>query len=148
MINTYIKTSRVYFDTYTHKDRHHDYGLTRCLAITQALIAFLGSLGILIPICIFFWHVERDNKCFAPTDADFGFTDYFILRDVSFRWRVLLIMFWVVYIVDAFRYLCLLAGLLTRSKALISVFPLFFCNDCFSLVAMVLLHVWRFNYMG
>lgn len=120
---------------------------TRCLALTQSLIYFLGVLGILIPTGIFLFNKERDNQCAAPNDWEDlnNFNEY---DDVDYRFSVVLKLFFTVFLVDAVRYLLLIAGILLRSKALMLAWVLFIPNDLLSLASMIVLHTWRFRLSG
>ena len=68
--------------------------------------------------------------------------------DVDYRFRIVLILFFTVFLVDAFRYFLFILGVLFRSKALMATWLLFLPNDCLSLASMIILHTWRFRLSG
>lgn len=68
--------------------------------------------------------------------------------DVDYRFRIILILFFTVFLVDSVRYFFFLIGVLVRSKALMFTWLLFLPNDCLSVAAMIILHVWRFRLSG
>lgn len=74
--------------------------------------------------------------------------DFSKYDDVDYRYRIVLILFFTVFLVDAFRYLLLILGILFRSKLLMMTWLLFLPNDCLSLASIILLHVWRFRLSG
>ena len=67
---------------------------------------------------------------------------------MDYRFSVVLKLFFTVFLVDAVRYLLLIAGILLRSKALMLAWVLFIPNDLLSLASMIVLHTWRFRLSG
>ena len=108
----------------------------------------LAAIGLLIPIGYFLFNVENDHKCHAANDyADFAFPDRY--QDVDHHFRVILILFFTVYLVDGFAYLLLLIGIIAKSTALMTLATILLIpNFCLSIASMIVMHVWRYNLAG
>jgi hypothetical protein len=102
---------------------------------------------MLIPIGIFLFNIEDDHQCAAPNSWD-DLNNLNKYDDVDYRFRIVLILFFTIYLVNAVRYFLFILGVLFRSKLLMLAWPLFLPIDCLSLASMIVLHTWRFRLSG
>ena len=120
---------------------------TRCLMFTQAIIYWLGVIGLIIPVGIFLFDVEVNHQCSAPNSMKnlSNFSEY---DNVSYRFRVVLILFFTILLAEGVRYFLFLLGLIFRSKFLMLTWLLFIPVDFLNFASMIILHTWRFRLSG
>lgn len=120
---------------------------TKCLALTWSIFYFLGCLGLLIPVGIFLFNIEDNVKCAAPQDWD-SVNDFSKYVNVSYRFDVILILYFTILLVECVRYFCLILGILLKSKWLMLVWVILIPVDLLNFASMIVLHTWRFRTSG
>jgi hypothetical protein len=117
------------------------------LGFLTPFFAFICYLALLITTGIFLFDVEEDNECHAPNSATwFGNSDSFY--DVSYRYYVVLCLYFTFTLVECVRLLALMVGVLTKSKFIMAIYPLFFLNDLLWVASVITLHVVRLQFSG
>ena len=119
------------------------------LILAQYSLYFFWILAVCVSSGIYLFNKETDITCFAPmsdTDADWGNTSQYI--NVSKRFNDILIIYFSATLVEGVRCIILLTGAITKVGALGHIYSVLVVNDCLSFAALIILHVYRFQYPG
>jgi hypothetical protein len=121
-----------------------DKGNQNDLLVIQYSYSAVSSLAVFCAVAAYLWTKEVDSTCTAPY--------YHILPSqlvkVDVRFRDILKIWWSFCVVDFFRSLIALLAVNIKSRKLAYLYQVLIINDLLGVAAVIILHVYRFQYSG
>ena len=107
-------------------------------------INLFTSVAIAVSSGFYLWDSEVDNVCTIGSSS---------LNDsnqvnVTKRFSDILTIFFALSVVEAFRSLMMLLAVVTGKSKIAKVYEFLCCNSCLAFAALIILHVYRFQYSG
>ena len=129
-------------------------GTGRCLLFSQYLTYLAAAIAITVATGYYLWAVEvpvydsssadyNSYVCKAPTTD--SLTD---LVDQSNSFNVILKIYFALSVTEVVRLIILLIAVGAKSTKIARIYECFVFNDCLSFAALVILHVYRFQFSG
>lgn len=110
----------------------------------QMVFQAVSSLSIFVAVASFLWTKEVNERCVAPSHS----VQPSDLVDVSKRFRDILKIWWTFALTDFARSIIGLLAVQIKSKKLAAFYQFLGLNDLLGVAAVVILHVYRFQYSG
>jgi len=121
-----------------------DKGNQNDLLVIQYSYSAVSSLAVFCAVAAYLWTKEVDSTCTAPY--------YHILPSqlvkVDVRFRDILKIWWSFCVVDFFRSLIAILAVNIKSRKLAYLYQVLIINDLLGVAAVIILHVYRFQYSG
>ena len=110
----------------------------------QMVFQAVSSLSIFVAVASFLWTKEVNERCIAPSYS----VQPSDLVDVSKRFRDILKIWWTFALTDFARSIIGLLAVQIKSPKLAFFYQFLGLNDLLGVAAVVILHVYRFQYSG
>ena len=119
----------------------------RWLLFAQYFTYLAASIALTVATAYYLWNVETSDNGYSCTAPITSSSDSNTVN-VTTRFEVILKIYFTVFIVDSVRLIVLLIGIFAKSKKIAKLYEAFGCNDCLAFAALIILHVYRFQYAG
>lgn len=110
----------------------------------QLMFQSVASLAILVATASTLWTKEVNDVCSAPYFSNVPSSSV----DVSLRFRDVLKVWWAYAVTDFVRSVIGLIAVNIDSKGLARVYQVLAINDFFGIIAVLMVHTYRFQYSG
>ena len=107
-------------------------------------INLLSAVAITVSSGFYLWGSEVDNECIVGATS---------LNDsnqvnVTKRFSDILTIFFALSIVEVFRSALMLLAVVTGKSKVAKAYEYLCCNSCLAFAALIILHIYRFQYSG
>ena len=114
--------------------------------LVQYTLYLCSAIALTIATGYYLWKEETENQCKAPNDKDDRDQNNWI--DVSARYNIILKIYFAYFITECVRCVIILIAACLKSQPLAAVYQFLSPNDCLGLAALIILHIYRFQYSG
>ena len=102
------------------------------------------SIAITVSSGYYLWAVEHDNVCTIGSSSLHDTN----LVNVTQRFSDILTIFFACSVIEVFRSVLMLLAVLTSKSKIAKAYEYLCCNSCLAFAALIILHVYRFQYSG
>ncbi|CDW88557.1 UNKNOWN [Stylonychia lemnae] len=122
-------------------------GKYKSILILQLILYSCAFVALTVATGVYLWDKEVDNKCaHCNSDGCNIFRDDVI--NVHDRFSDILKIYFAVFIANSVRCILVLLAVLTNNKKLVMLDGICCFNDCLAFAALIIIHVYRFQYSG